>query len=121
MRRCPCWEPNPESAHGSIHLPGDCRKCWTRCRNRVTGGQRRCVDCASALAQHANAAVRRMLAHEADLETGLLQLLTRDSNEDVARIAQKTLASRYAAADYQRHPTSPVRVPAYTPETTRTT
>lgn len=121
MLRCPSWDPNPSSVHGGIHLPGDCCKCWTRCRNKVAVGQRRCVSCASALARHGNAGVRRMLAHETDLDIGLLQLLAGDSNEDVARIAQTTLSSRFATADYRRPPTSPVRVPTCTPETTTRT
>jgi hypothetical protein len=114
MSRCRSWRPSEAgrlAGHPANHQPGECRKCWRPCFNRVEEGCKRCVECADLLAEHANPGIRLALASESDLPDRLLRLMATDLDVMVAQTAQWQIKHRQPNAphtgQYSAPPTSP--------------
>ena len=95
-RRCRSWRPRTGTTHPQGHLPGGCRVCWRPCLHRVDSGETRCVDCAWALAQHADPRVRLALADGTGVPLDVLELLATDPDPLVADRAAGMAAFRGA-------------------------
>ena len=95
-RRCRSWRPRTGNTHPPGHLPGGCRVCWRPCLRRVDSGETRCVDCAWALAQHADPRVRLALADGTGVPLDVLELLATDPDPLVADRAAGMAAFRGA-------------------------
>lgn len=97
MARCISWRPVPlDGTHPAEHAPGDCRKCWTVCTNRVPRGRARCGECERAIATHPRDTVRAALVRErGTCSADVLELLTGDMVGVIAIAAQARLAMEY--------------------------
>lgn len=99
MRRCRSWRYHAVPGHTGHRPGGQCRKCWTPCRTRLTkaewaAGQRRCEGCVNALLFSAEVDVRRALVAEPGQQEDVLRALTTDSNGPVSLAAERELHAR---------------------------
>ncbi|MFE6966751.1 hypothetical protein ACFVAJ_16705 [Agromyces sp. NPDC057679] len=91
MPSCKSWRPKDHAKHQPPLKPGECRSCWTPCRNPVDRGTVRCADCLELLLSHPDSAVRRALINEEGVTLDILIRLAQDDEYAVALAAEGAL------------------------------
>lgn len=91
MAKCDGWHPRDDTAHPPGCIPGECRKCWRKCKTKIRETVRRCQTCTWALVEHPAPSVRLSVAEEDDLPLDAARFLAKDPDAPVAHAARRRL------------------------------